>query len=265
MRLLHLAAGAGQMYCGACARDLALLRGLMAQGHDVQIVPLYTPLRIEGEDQPVVDPVFMGGLNAYLQQKFALFRKLPPGLDRWLDNPALLRFVTKFAISTKPSQLGAMTVSVLSGKDGQQRKELERLLEYLGEQEPPDVISITNSMLSGLAPEMKRRFGKPIICGFQGEDGFIESMGEPHTSRAWELLRRNAEAVDLFIAPAAEHAAKMAEMLRLAPERVRIVPTPVDAEGYRREGARVREPFTIGYLSVITPIKGLDLLVTACE
>jgi len=43
MRIIHLAAGAGSMYCGACARDIALVRGLIKRGHDVQIIPLYTP------------------------------------------------------------------------------------------------------------------------------------------------------------------------------------------------------------------------------
>ncbi len=44
-----------------------------------------------------------------------------------------------------------------------------------------------------------------------------------------------------------------------------MVPTGLDAAGYRRGGLRPREPFTIGYLSVIRPAKGLDLLVEAAS
>ena len=43
MRIVHLAAGAGAMYCGACTRDMSLVRGLLSLGHDIQVLPLYTP------------------------------------------------------------------------------------------------------------------------------------------------------------------------------------------------------------------------------
>ena len=71
MRVVYLAAGAGQMYCGACARDMDMVRGLIARGHDVEVVPLYTPLRIDGEEPVETDAVFLGGINAYLQQTVA--------------------------------------------------------------------------------------------------------------------------------------------------------------------------------------------------
>ena len=51
--------------------------------------------------------------------------------------------------------------------------------------------------------------------------------------------------------------------MALSPERIRLVRTGFSVSEYRHEQPRVREPFTIGYLSVITPIKGLDLLVRA--
>ena len=91
MHLIYLAAGAGRMYCGACARDLALVRGLTALGHDTEVIPLYTPLRIEGEAPDGLRPVFLGGLNAFLQQHSRLFRRLPPAdLGHGLDARAVL-------------------------------------------------------------------------------------------------------------------------------------------------------------------------------
>jgi len=263
MRIVYLAAGAGQMYCGACARDITLVRGLIARGHDVQIVPLYTPLKIEGGLPVEAEDVFLGGINAYLQQKSALFRVLPPALDRFLDNPALLRFVSRFAISTKPSQLGAMTVSVLAGKHGQQSKEFERLIAHLEAEGAPDVFVITNSLLSGLAPLLKARFGKPVLCGLQGEESFVEALAPYHRLQAWGLIRRNALHVDLFIAPGDSHAASMVELLGIEPERVRVVRTGLDVSEFAHDGPRRREPFTLGYLSLITPHKGLDVLVKA--
>ncbi len=263
MRIVHIAAGAGQMYCGACARDLGLVRGLIARGHDVQIVPVYTPLRMDGEESLRVEPVFLGGINAYLQQKYPLLQRTPAFLDRLLDSPALLRLVSRFAISTRPSELGAMTSSVLAGSDGHQRKELQRLVDYLFDQGPPAVVVITNSLLSGLAPELKRQLAVPIVCGLQGEDGFIEAFAPAHAAQARELLGRNARSIDVFTAPSETYARHMEGWLGLPRESVRVVRTPLAVDLYRAGRRPADQPFTVGYLSVITPTKGLDLLVAA--
>lgn len=264
MRLIHLAAGAGDMHCGACARDVHMLRGLIQRGHDVQVIPLYTPLRIEGEGLPT-DAVFLGGLNAWLQQQSGFFRALPPALDRILDHPGLLRFISRYAISTDASSLGAMTVSVLAGRDGRQRKEFARLVTHLRAQPLPDLFVITNLLLAGFAPELKREFGLPVICQLQGEDSFIDATREPHRSRAWELMRAAASSVDRFVAPCADYAGRMSELLSLPPGKVQTIRTGLDLDAYRRAGVPPTEPFTIGYLSSILPAKGLDLLLDALQ
>ncbi|MCE5237140.1 glycosyltransferase family 4 protein [bacterium] len=276
MHLIYLAAGAGQMYCGACARDLALVRGLIARGHDAEVIPLYTPLRIEGEAPDGLRPVFLGGLNAFLQQHSSLFRRLPPAADRVLDHPALLRFVSQFAVRTEAARLGPMTVSVLAGREGRQRKELERLMAYLRQSgsgcsaSTPNTCQtafiITNSLLSGLAPELRRNFGAPVLCGLQGEDAFLEALGAPHTEQALAHIRRNARSVDLFIASSADCARRMGETLGLPADDIAVVRTGLDATDFAplaagRCPAPPGGPCTIGYLSVITPGKGLDLLV----
>lgn len=262
MRIVHLAAGAGAMYCGACARDAALARGLIARGHEVAIVPLYTPLRLDGDEPLPVTEVHLGAMNAYLQQLHPGFARLPRPLTRALDHPGLLRWLSRFAVSTKPAQLGPMTVSVLAGAEGRQRAELERLLDFLA-QDPPDVLSITNSMLSGVAPPAKARLGIPILCEVKGEDGFIDALPGPHRARAVEYLRRNAQSIDRFVAPSESYAAHMAGYLDVPRERIAVVPSAIDARPLRREGPRVAQPFTVGYLSVITPRKGLHVLVEA--
>jgi len=43
MKILSVTAGAAGMYCGSCLRDNALATELMARGHDVTLLPLYTP------------------------------------------------------------------------------------------------------------------------------------------------------------------------------------------------------------------------------
>ncbi|MDP6106880.1 MAG: hypothetical protein QGI33_00390 [Candidatus Brocadiia bacterium] len=117
MRIVYIGAGAAGTYCGACARDVTLVRGLLARGHDAMLLPLYTPLT---SDMPDVSlgQVFYGGVNVYLQDRFALFRWTPRLVDWLLDRPALLREASRFGIETRPEDLGNMTVSVLRGADG---------------------------------------------------------------------------------------------------------------------------------------------------
>lgn len=263
MRVVHLAAGAGRMYCGACARDMVLARALLRRGHDFQIIPLYTPLRIEGEADVTTGPVFLGGINAWLQQQSGIFRRLPSAWDRLLDTPSLLNWVSRFAISTRPSQLGPMTVSVLAGRDGRQLKEFDRLLMHLDREPSPDLFSITNSMLSGVAPPLRARHGKPIVCGLQGEETFVASLPDRYRAEAVSLMRRNAAAVDLFMAPSETSASEMADLLEVGRDRVAVVRPGLDLASLARRGPRVIDPFVLGYLSVIIPGKGLDLLIRA--
>ncbi len=265
MRIVHLAAGAANMYCGACARDAALARALIARGHEMQIVPLYTPLRIEGDEPLPITDVHLGAMNAYLQQLHSGFARLPRPLARLLDHPRLLSWLSRFAVSTRPSQLGAMTVSVLAGADGRQSAELSRLLDFLAAQARPDAITITNSMLSGIAPEIKRRLGVPVVCELKGEDGFIDAIPDPHRAQAITLVRRNAASIDRFVAPSDTYALHMARYLDVPRERIVVVRSAIDVVDLQRDGPRARDPFAVGYLSVITPRKGLHVLAEAFE
>ena len=263
MRIVYLMAGAGEMYCGACARDLALIRGLRARHHDVQVIPLYTPVKAESRESSPMTSVFFGGVNVYLQQHSAIFRHTPAFLDRLFDNPTLLKWAGKFAVSTRPVDLGPMTVSVLAGGHGRQRKELMRLRNFLQRGRRPDLLVITNSMLSAIAPEVKRYLDIPVACALQGEDDFVTQMPEPYCSQARRLMQQNAQAIDLFVATHEAYGTEMAHYLAVPAERVKAIRMGIDAKSYRNPGPRHRHPFTLGYLSVITPGKGLDLLVEA--
>ena len=51
--------------------------------------------------------------------------------DRLLDVPRLLRWVSRFAVKTKAEDLGGLTVSMLQGTHGKQKKEVLKLVEWL--------------------------------------------------------------------------------------------------------------------------------------
>src|SRR5512139_780042 len=98
MRIAHITAGAGHMYCGSCLRDNVLARALLDAGHQVVLVPTYTPTKTEGRDVSL-DRVFMGGINVFLQEHVPAFRLLPRVVRRWLDSSALLRMATRRGVS----------------------------------------------------------------------------------------------------------------------------------------------------------------------
>src|SRR5262245_54812696 len=139
MRIAYITAGAAGMYCGSCLHDNTLAAALMELGEDVLLVPTYTPLRTDETDVSI-KRIFFGGINVYLQQKSALFRHTPWWLDRLLDHPALLEIVSRSANSVDATQLGDMTVSMLRGEAGRQRKEVEKLVEWLAMEVQPDVV-----------------------------------------------------------------------------------------------------------------------------
>ncbi len=262
MRIVYIGAGAAGAYCGACARDVTLVRGLLARGHDAMLLPLYTPLT---SDMPDVSlgQVFYGGINVYLQDRFALFRRTPRLVDWLLDRPALLRLASRFGIETRPEDLGDMTVSVLRGADGRQRKELERLMGFLEGRARPDVVHLTNSLLSALASEIRGRLGAPVLCTLMGEESFVARLPEPYRGQATDLMRKHAEAVDLFVSPAQAYADEMSEFLAVPRERIRVVRTGVDTALFAPAVERTRDPFRIGFLSRLSRGKGIDLLCEA--
>jgi len=122
LRIAYVSAGAAGMYCGTCIHDNTLAAALQGQGHEVALLPLYTPLRTD-EENVSLRQVFYGAVNVYLQQKSGLFRHTPRALDRLLDRPALLNAVSKLAASTDAADLGDLTLSMLRAEDGKQRKE----------------------------------------------------------------------------------------------------------------------------------------------
>jgi glycosyltransferase involved in cell wall biosynthesis len=284
LKIAYIAAGAGGMYCGSCIHDNTLAAALQRLGHEVALLPTYTPLRTD-EANVSSNRVFYGAVNVYLQEKIPLFRRTPAFLDRLLDRPALLRWVMRFSASTDARELGELTLDVLRGEQGPQRKELDKLVEWLGQSFRPDIVQITNSMLLGLVRRMKRELGVPVVVAVQGEDLFIEDLPDPYRERVVAEMRARAAEADGFIAPSRYYAEHMAKLLDVPAEKISVVPLGISIEGHDRplpetgketgglrleghghtdagtakEGGRLR----LGYLARISPEKGLHLLVEA--
>ena len=262
MRITYITAGAGGMYCGSCIRDNALAAALIGRGHAVTLLPLYTPTRTD-ETNVSQHRVFFGGISVYLEQYVSLFRKTPWLLDRLWESPWLLRAVAGRAVETRPEQLGALTVSVLEGTHGHQRKELDKLVHWLRDQPRPDVLDISNSMLIAIAGPLKAALGCPIVCTLQGENVFMEGLLEPYRSRAKELVRSHLSHVDAFVAVSDYYAGYMCRYLGIPGAKMRVVPLGVNVDRFRVAQPRASAPFTLGYLGRVAPEKGLHLLCDA--
>ena len=262
MRILHLTAGAGGMYCGSCLRDNTLAAELIARGHDVSLLPVYTPTRTD-EANVSDGHVFMGGISVYLQQHVPLFRKTPDVLDFFWDIPAVIKAATGRGVAVDPKDLGELTVSTLKGEAGFQAKEIRKLVRYLEAQPAFDVVVIPMSLLIGLAAPLKRALRRPVVCMLQGEDLFFEGLLEPWRSEAKGLVRTHESAVDTFVATSDYYADFMAGYLGLSRSSIATVPIGISLAGHDPAPRRREGPFTIGFFARVAPEKGLHLLADA--
>ena len=94
-------------------RDNTLARELLAMGHEAQLVPMYLPLQLDEERVDESTPVFFGGINVYLQQKYRLFRRSPRWMDQVLNGRGLLQMVAKRSHLTSANEQGEMAFSML--------------------------------------------------------------------------------------------------------------------------------------------------------
>jgi glycosyltransferase involved in cell wall biosynthesis len=261
MNIIQLTPGAAGMYCGGCIRDNALVGALRRQGHDALMVPLYTPIKTD-EPSNSYDRIFFGGLNVYLQQKSAIFRKMPGWMDRPLDNPSLLQFVAGFGVKTRAEDVGELMISMLKGEDGYQAKELEKLIDFLSHNLKPHVICLSNILLAGMARSLRQRLNVPVVCTLAGEDSFIDSLPTVQREGSWNLLRQRAADIDAFIPVSHYYGGVMSKRLDLPQNKIFVIHNGIDISGYGPASAPPKIP-TIGYLARVGPEKGLRTLVEA--
>lgn len=264
MKIVQITPGSGDnFYCENCLRDAALVTAMHKLEQEVILLPMYLPLQIDKKEVTLEAPIFFGGINVYLQQKLSIFRKTPRWLDRLFDRPGLLEWASHKAEMTNAKDLAETTISMLQGRHGRQIKELNRLIEWLAQDDNrPDVVTLSNILLIGLAGPIKERLGVPVLCLLQDEDGFLDGLMPPYTQQAWELVTQHSRDVDLFISVSKYYSDLMREKLGLEADKLKVVHMGISPDGYYLRES-VPEVPTIGYLSRMCPVKGLDTLVDA--
>ncbi len=266
MNIAFLTAGTGSYYCGACMRDNALAKSLLAVGHQVSLLPMYLPLQLDEArlNQPDT-PIFFGGINVYLQQKLKWFRRSPAWLDELLNSTGLLRAAAKRSHMTSPREHGAMCLAMLDLEQSAFSKETNKLLDWL-EQDPPELVVLSNALLVGFTRILKERLGCKVVTTFQGEDSFLDGLPEPYKSDCWSEMRARLTHSDLLIAPSRYYADFIRTRLGDPDLDIAVMPNGVTVGKAGLQPAAsgpTNRPPTIGYLARMIREKGLELLVDA--
>jgi len=263
MRIAYITAGAAGMYCGSCLHDNTLVSALQKMGHDALLIPTYTPITTDEKDVSQ-KRVFFGGINVFLQQKSALFRKTPWFLDRLFDGRWLLNLVSSFAVKTRAEVLGDLAVSMLKGEHGYQKKEIDKLVTWLADEVKPEIINLTNVLLSGMVHTLKERLKIPVIATLQGDDVFLEMLPANYKTEAIALIREHCKEIDGFITTSRYYADFMVKYLDLPASKIDVVYPGLNLKGHGEPRHRaVEPPFNIGYFARICPEKGIQVLAEA--
>lgn len=265
MKIVFIVPGSGgTFYCENCLRDAALVQAFRRMGHDVTMVPIYLPFFTDEPGVSGDSPVFFGGINVYLQEKFPFYRHAPGWLTRLCDSRPLLGIATRRSAATLPNGMGQMTLSMLKGMEGRHADELERMVTWLEGEGRPDVIQLSTALLLGLARPLRSRLGSRIVCLVQDEDTWVDELDKPYDASCWEAIRRTSTDADRLVAASAQYADVFAQRAGLPRQRLAVVHPGIDVQGYGEGPDRSAGGAPcIGYLSKMCESMGLGVLVEA--
>jgi len=262
MQIVHIVPGSGgSFYCGNCLRDSEYIQGLKRAGVEVVKVPMYLPIFADEHDLDEV-PVFYGAISLYLKHSFPALRKAPGWVDKILNSGPALRFAAGMAGSTNPRGLEDMTISMLLGETGEQKKELEHLVNWLEHHSKADVIHLSNALLMGLARRIKERLDVKVVCTLQDEDVWVNAMDENFKIQTWDLMKERARDVDAFFAVSDYYAKEMQPLLDIPDEKLFTHHITIDPADYTYQNTS-EKPLNVGYISRMCEDNGLGVLVDA--
>jgi len=263
MKIVYIVPGfGGTFYCGNCLRDNTFVAALRHAGHEAVILPVYLPLT-QNENQPKTDiPVFYGAVNIYLKQQFPLLRNMPHWMEHLLNSQPVLKFAAKKAGSTRATGLEELTESMLMGREGFQKHELQELTDFLKFHEKPDLVHFSNALLLGMAGQIREETGAPVVCSLQDEDVWVDAMDPAQRNKVWNLMAEKGKEIDAFISVSHYFGDFMKEKMKIPDTKLHVIPIGVDPGKYSFSLPSLNPP-AIGYLSRICPENGFELLIDA--
>jgi len=226
------------------------------------MAPMYLPVFTDEPDLTRDTPVFFGGINVYLKERLPLFRKAPRWLSGALDSRWLLRLAARRAGSTRPRDLGPMTLAMIRGDSAYHREETGRMLDWLLKDAPPDVVHIGTSMLIGLARRIRERTDAPILVSLQDEDVWLDALDPADRDRCWEAIGERVSDVARFVTVSEWYRGEVLKRLPVPPDRFDVVRIGIDTGAFSPAESSPKPP-TIGYLSRMSRSVGLETLFDA--
>ena len=176
--------------------------------------------------------------------------------------PPVIKAFAGRSMKTDPRMLGEMTVSMLKGEHGHQRKEFDKLVEWLRR------AATRHRQHPELAAHRAWPGPSATRCGARschdaGRRSFLDGLQEPYRAQSLDLIRRQTADVDLFIA-VSEYYVRADAPIPRHPARQNRRRAPGNQHGrLRRPATRRHRPLPVGYFARVAPEKGLLELAEA--
>ncbi|MBK3517124.1 glycosyltransferase family 4 protein [Carboxylicivirga marina] len=259
MKIVFIVPGTGDsFYCGNCFRDNLQASALRKQGHDVMVIPLYLP--VNNKAFKTNSPVFFPATSFYLAQKFFQRIKMPLWLERMLSSGSMLKMAASLSGTTSADGMEGMTLAMINGDDKVFLAEVERLVSWLKEDEQPDIIHLSSTLLIGIAKVLKEKLEIPVVCSVQDEEVWLDSMKEKYANDAWYSIEVNLQYVDKLITTSNFYKNVLQQRLPNSKEPEVIYPG-IDQTDYKQVN-RPTDP-VIGFFYRMNHLNGLDILAKA--
>ncbi|MBO4753375.1 MAG: glycosyltransferase family 4 protein [Bacteroidales bacterium] len=259
MKVLFIIPGSGDsFYCGNCFRDNLQAMALRKAGHEVIIMPLYLPLKQNSFQGDV--PLFFPATTYYVEQKMFGNRKMPSWLKRMLGSDTLLEMASSLSGTTSAEGMEDMTLSMIEGEGRAFEENVKELIDWVKQTEKPDIIQLSSSLLLGIAKELKKETGMPIVCSLQDEEVWIDSLKSEFVEKAWRGVLANAKFVDRFITTS-QYYQQVVETKLPQLGRVDLIYPGIDVARYQSKEYPI-DP-TIGFFYRMNELDGLDILADA--
>ncbi len=259
MKVLFIVPGSGDpFYCGNCFRDNLHANAIRKAGHDVIVMPLYLPLIHESFKGDT--PLFFPATSFYVAQKFFTKRNMPKWLGNLLNTSAALDVAASFSGSTSAGGMEGLTLSMINGEGVAFNEQVKLLISWIENQEKPDIIHLSSSLVIGIAKAIKQKIDIPIICSLQDEEVWVDNLKEEYAAIAWKGIGDNLKYIDQFVA-SSEFYRSVA--LRRIPEipNIEVVYPGINREKYA-SGSYPENP-TIGFFYRMNRENGLHILAEA--
>ncbi len=264
MKIAYIVPGTGDsFYCANCHRDKMFVSVMKNNpGTSVTAIPLYLLPNKTNFGDLFESKVFFGAISLFFKERVPFARKMPRFVERMLDSPPMLRFAARQAGSTTPVGLEKTTIDMITGNASFLEKETDKLLSYLSEYGQPDVIHLSNALLTGLAAHIRNRTDIPVVCSLQNEDDWINEMREPYRSEAWQRIGESRKNIVRFISSSEYYRKLVSDKTGLPADLIEVI-NPVTPAEFSVTPRAEGEPPSVGFFSRLSVANGLDKMIEA--